>query len=100
MCLLNHPAVFILAAVFHSSFQPHPSHLFPLPSLFNRHSSPFLTSKEDEVGGTELRGEVERLHEERNMLLETIKDLKQTVEQTASLPELDTKVMNDWAAPW
>lgn len=34
------------------------------------------------------------------MLLETIEDLKQTVEQTASLPELDTKVMNDWAAPW
>ncbi|KAI3362349.1 hypothetical protein L3Q82_012649, partial [Scortum barcoo] len=48
--------------------------------------------KEDEVGGTALREEVEKLHEERNMLLETIEDLKQTVEQTVTVPELDTKV--------
>lgn len=42
-----------------------------------------------------LRGEVEKLHEERNMLLETIEDLKQTVEQTVTFPELDTNVSND-----
>lgn len=52
-------------------------------------SSPFLILKEDEV-----REEVEKLHEERNMLLETIEDLKQTVEQTVTAPELDTKVIN------
>lgn len=39
--------------------------------------------------------EVEKLHEERNMLLETIEDLKQTVEQTVTLTEADTKVIND-----
>lgn len=39
--------------------------------------------------------EVEKLHEERNMLLETIEDLKQTVEQTVTLTETDTKVIND-----
>lgn len=38
-----------------------------------------------------LKEEVDKLHEERNMLLETIEDLKQTV----SVPELDTKVIND-----
>lgn len=48
--------------------------------------------KEDEVRGTALREEVEKLHEERNMLLETIEDLKQTVEQTVTVPEPDTKV--------
>lgn len=38
---------------------------------------------------------MEKLHEERNMLLETIEDLKQTVEQTAAtVPEADTKVTN------
>lgn len=57
-------------------------------------SSPFLFQK-DEVRGTVLREEVEKLHEERNMLLETIEDLKQTVEQTVTGPELDTKVIND-----
>lgn len=45
--------------------------------------------------GTVLRAEVEKLHEERNMLLETIEDLKQTVEQTVAGPELDTKVIHD-----
>ncbi|XP_026153252.1 ankycorbin isoform X2 [Mastacembelus armatus] len=48
--------------------------------------------KEEEVRGTVLREEVEKLHEERNMLLETIEDLKQTVEQTVTSPELDSKV--------
>uniref|UniRef100_A0A665V4F7 Uncharacterized protein n=1 Tax=Echeneis naucrates TaxID=173247 RepID=A0A665V4F7_ECHNA len=47
--------------------------------------------KEDEVRGTVLREEVEKLHEERNMLLETIEDLRQTVEQTVGDPELDIK---------
>ncbi|XP_041826635.1 ankycorbin [Melanotaenia boesemani] len=47
--------------------------------------------KEDEIRGTTLKEEVEKLHEERNMLLETIEDLKQTVE-TVTFPELDTKV--------
>lgn len=37
--------------------------------------------------GTTLREEVEKLHEERNMLLETIEDLKQSVEQTGPQPE-------------
>lgn len=64
-----------------------------LPSPLYGHSSPFVASKEDEFGGTALRGEVEKLHEERSMLLETIEDLKQTVEQTATaFPELDTTV--------
>lgn len=57
-----------------------------------------LFQKEDEVGGATLRGEVEKLHEERNMLLETIQDLKQTVEQAATFPEADTKVSDDAAA--
>ncbi|XP_074546639.1 ankycorbin isoform X2 [Halichoeres trimaculatus] len=48
--------------------------------------------KEDEVRGTALKEEVEKLHEERNMLLETIEDLKQSVEQTGTFPELDSKV--------
>nr|XP_046231070.1 ankycorbin isoform X2 [Scatophagus argus]XP_046231072.1 ankycorbin isoform X2 [Scatophagus argus]XP_046231073.1 ankycorbin isoform X2 [Scatophagus argus] len=48
--------------------------------------------KEDEVRGIALREEVEKLHEQRNMLLETIEDLKQTVEQAATFPEPDTKV--------
>uniref|UniRef100_A0A3B4YEH0 Retinoic acid induced 14 n=1 Tax=Seriola lalandi dorsalis TaxID=1841481 RepID=A0A3B4YEH0_SERLL len=54
--------------------------------------------KEDEVRGTVLREEVEKLHEERNMLLETIEDLKQTVEQTVAGPELDTKVEHSGTA--
>ncbi|XP_031133712.1 ankycorbin isoform X2 [Sander lucioperca] len=55
--------------------------------------------KEDElVRGTTLREEVEKLHEERNMLLETIEDLKQAVEQTATSPELDTKVEHSFTA--
>ncbi|KAM8744117.1 ankycorbin isoform 1-T1 [Acanthopagrus schlegelii] len=54
--------------------------------------------KEDEVGGTALRVEVEKLHEERNMLLETIEDLKQTVEQTVTLTEADTKVEHSFTA--
>ncbi|XP_071321535.1 ankycorbin isoform X2 [Trachinotus anak] len=54
--------------------------------------------KEDEVRGTVLREQVEKLHEERNMLLETIEDLKQTVEQTSTGPELDTKVEHSGTA--
>ncbi|XP_076613709.1 ankycorbin isoform X2 [Chaetodon auriga] len=54
--------------------------------------------KEDEVRGTALREEVEKLHEERNMLLETIEDLKQTVEQTGTFPELETKVEHSFTA--
>ncbi|XP_035524496.1 ankycorbin isoform X2 [Morone saxatilis] len=54
--------------------------------------------KEDEVRGTALREEVEKLHEERNMLLETIEDLKQTVEQTVTFPEVDTKVEHSFPA--
>lgn len=42
--------------------------------------------------GTTLREEVEKLHEERNMLLDTIEDLKQTV----TSPEPDTKVIKDF----
>uniref|UniRef100_A0A3Q3AC98 Retinoic acid induced 14 n=1 Tax=Kryptolebias marmoratus TaxID=37003 RepID=A0A3Q3AC98_KRYMA len=47
--------------------------------------------KEDDFTGPALKEEVEKLHEERNMLLETIEDLKQAVE-TVAVPELDTKV--------
>ncbi|XP_034565238.1 ankycorbin isoform X2 [Notolabrus celidotus] len=54
--------------------------------------------KEDEVRGTVLKEEVEKLHEERNMLLETIEDLKQSVEQTVTFPELDTKVEHGFTA--
>lgn len=56
-----------------------------------RHSFllPFF-SQEDEIRGTALKEEVDK---ERNMLLETIEDLKQTVE-TVTGPELDTKVTN------
>ncbi|XP_051269309.1 ankycorbin isoform X2 [Dicentrarchus labrax] len=54
--------------------------------------------KEDEVRGTALREEVEKLHEERNMLLETIEDLKQTVEQTVTFPEVETKVEHSFPA--
>lgn len=78
------------------SFSSHLYSLLLLPS----HSSfppllPLLISKEDEVKGTALREEVEKLHEERNMLLETIEDLKHAVEHTVTVPELDTKVIND-----
>ncbi|TKS84571.1 Ankycorbin Ankyrin repeat and coiled-coil structure-containing protein [Collichthys lucidus] len=54
--------------------------------------------KEDEVRGTALKDEVEKLHDERNMLLETIEDLKQTVEQTGTFPELDTKAEHSFTA--
>ncbi|XP_045922316.1 ankycorbin isoform X3 [Micropterus dolomieu] len=53
-----------------------------------------FTYKEDEVQGMALKEEVDKLHEERNMLLETIEDLKQTV----SVPELDTKVEHSFTA--
>lgn len=46
------------------------------------------------MGGTVLRGEVEKLQVERNMLLETIEDLKQTVE-TAALHQPDTQVSSE-----
>lgn len=52
---------------------------------------PSVKQQDDEVGGTALRGEVEKLQVERNMLLETIEDLKQTVE-TAVLHQPDTQV--------
>uniref|UniRef100_A0A8C2WZP2 Retinoic acid induced 14 n=1 Tax=Cyclopterus lumpus TaxID=8103 RepID=A0A8C2WZP2_CYCLU len=52
------------------------------PTPLSRYSSSFLISKEDEVKGATLRQEVEKLHEERSMLLDTIEDLKQSVEQT------------------
>ncbi|KAM4527447.1 ankycorbin isoform 2-T2 [Odontesthes bonariensis] len=45
--------------------------------------------KEDDIRGTALRGEVEKLHEERNMLLETIDDLKQMVETVSGPPEVN-----------
>ncbi|XP_070706822.1 ankycorbin isoform X1 [Pempheris klunzingeri] len=50
--------------------------------------------KEDEVRGSALRDEVEKIHEERNMLLETVEELKQTV--TAA--DLDTKVEHSLTA--
>lgn len=50
--------------------------------------------KEDEIRGTALKEEVDK---ERNMLLETIEDLKQTVE-TVTGPELDTKAKQSFTA--
>lgn len=67
---------------------PTPSPVFPSP--------PPNQEDEDEAGGTALRGELEKLQVERNMLLETIEDLRQTVELTATLGEPDTKVSNIW----
>uniref|UniRef100_A0A3Q2FWG8 Retinoic acid induced 14 n=1 Tax=Cyprinodon variegatus TaxID=28743 RepID=A0A3Q2FWG8_CYPVA len=49
-----------------------------------------FTYKEDEFIGSPLKKQVEKLHEERNMLLETIEDLKQTVE-TVTVPELEVE---------
>lgn len=43
------------------------------------------------MGGTALRGELEKLQVERSMLLETIEDLRQTVEMAALL-QPDTQV--------
>lgn len=65
----------------------------PPPHLFFPSPPP---NQEDEAGGTALRGEVEKLQVERSMLLETIEDLRQTVEQAATLGEPDTKVSNRW----
>lgn len=50
--------------------------------------------KEDEIRGTALKEEVDK---ERNMLLETIEDLKHTVE-TVTGPELDTKAEQSFTA--
>nr|XP_019937953.1 PREDICTED: ankycorbin isoform X2 [Paralichthys olivaceus] len=50
--------------------------------------------KEDEIRGTALREQVEKLHEEKIMLLDTIEDLKQTV----AGPELDTKGEHSFTA--
>lgn len=49
------------------------------------------------MGGTALRGEVEKLQVERNMLLETIEDLRQTVEMAALL-QPDTQVGSERAS--
>ncbi|KAF7661674.1 hypothetical protein LDENG_00254840, partial [Lucifuga dentata] len=57
-----------------------------------------FNNKEDEVRGTALREELEKLQEEKNMLLETIEDLKQTVEQKLTGPELDTKIEHSFTA--
>uniref|UniRef100_UPI003AAFB1DA ankycorbin isoform X1 n=1 Tax=Centroberyx gerrardi TaxID=166262 RepID=UPI003AAFB1DA len=55
--------------------------------------------KEDEVRGAALREEVEKLQEEKSMLLETIEDLKQIVEQAALPgPEPDTKIEHSFTA--
>ncbi|XP_027880665.1 ankycorbin isoform X3 [Xiphophorus couchianus] len=57
---------------------------------FNKGDTPKrFNYKEDEFTGFPLK-EVEKLHEERNMLLETIKDLKQTVE-TVTVPQLEVE---------
>uniref|UniRef100_A0A3Q3GD30 Retinoic acid induced 14 n=1 Tax=Labrus bergylta TaxID=56723 RepID=A0A3Q3GD30_9LABR len=70
-------------------------------ALNRKHVSDVKSPKspqEDEIQGTPLKEEVEKLHEERNMLLETIEDLKQSVEQTGTLPEQDTKVEHSFTA--
>ncbi|CAM4667463.1 unnamed protein product [Leuciscus chuanchicus] len=45
-------------------------------------SSKRFNYKEEELKSTVLKDEIEKLHEEKSMLLETIEDLKQIVEQT------------------
>lgn len=45
-------------------------------------SSRRFNYKEEELKNAELKEEIEKLHEEKSMLLETIEDLKQIVEQT------------------
>ncbi|KAM9735183.1 ankycorbin isoform 2-T2 [Menidia menidia] len=45
--------------------------------------------KEDEIRGATLKEEVGKLQEERNMLLETIEELKQMVETGTAPPEVD-----------
>ncbi|KAM8829068.1 ankycorbin isoform 2-T5 [Spinachia spinachia] len=54
--------------------------------------------KEDAVMGTTLREEVEKLHEERNMLLETIGELKRSVDQTLTGPQPETGVEHSFTA--
>ncbi|XP_056288739.1 ankycorbin isoform X3 [Pseudoliparis swirei] len=59
---------------------------------------PISPPQEDEVKETTLREEVEKLHEERSMLLDTIEDLKQSGEQTATGPQLEKKVERSFTA--
>ncbi|XP_053195442.1 ankycorbin [Scomber japonicus] len=72
------------------------------PSVFTPSGTPVSnkndTPKRFNYKEDEVREEVEKLHEERNMLLETIEDLKQTVEQKVTGPELDTKVEHSFTA--
>ncbi|KAM7369088.1 hypothetical protein PAMP_013385 [Pampus punctatissimus] len=76
-----------------SSGPSSPSVLTSTPASNKNDTPRRFNYKEDEV-----REEVEKLHEERNMLLETIEDLKQTVEQAVTGPELDTKVEHNVTA--
>ncbi|XP_076020248.1 ankycorbin isoform X2 [Genypterus blacodes] len=54
--------------------------------------------KEDEVRGSALREEVEKLQEEKNMLLEAIEDLKQSAGQKVAGPDPDTKTEQSFTA--
>lgn len=65
--------------------------LFP---LYRHHSlPPPLFSKEDKIRGSAEREEVKKPLKESILLLQTIKDLKQTVETLAA--ELETEVINE-----
>ncbi|XP_034048051.1 ankycorbin isoform X2 [Thalassophryne amazonica] len=57
-----------------------------------------IDCKEDEFRETVLKDQLERLQEEKNMLLETIEDLKHTVEQTPPGAEQDLKAEHSFKA--
>ncbi|KAM3873841.1 ankycorbin [Diretmus argenteus] len=74
-----------------------PSYIIPTgtPASSKTDTPKRFSYKEDEVRGVTLKEEVDKLQEEKSMLLETIEDLKQIVEQTAVTgPELETKTEN------
>uniref|UniRef100_A0A674A4S4 Retinoic acid induced 14 n=1 Tax=Salmo trutta TaxID=8032 RepID=A0A674A4S4_SALTR len=48
--------------------------------------------KEEELHGVSQREEVEKLHEEKCMLLETIENLKQIVDQTVTISQTETEL--------
>lgn len=52
------------------------------PLSSNSESSKRFNYKEEELKSVALKDEIEKLHKEKSMLLETIEDLKQIVEQT------------------
>ncbi|XP_078144464.1 ankycorbin isoform X4 [Centroberyx gerrardi] len=77
-----------------------PSYIIPTGTpVSSKSDTPKRFNYKDEVRGAALREEVEKLQEEKSMLLETIEDLKQIVEQAALPgPEPDTKIEHSFTA--